>query len=112
MVESGKITRSTEECEISRSCHSATFSSAACVLARTTRASPLICSQVTGLRLCGIAVAPFRVSLKYPSDSRTPVRSTRRISLGQMVLSQIHQRLNQRFFECQSAHGLHDIQAF
>src|SRR5207302_9143158 len=31
---------------------------------------------------------------------------------GQMVLSQIQYRLNQRFLECQPAHGLHDIQAF
>ena len=59
MVESGRITRSTEECEISRSCHSATSSNAACTLARTTRARPQICSQVTGLRLCGMAELPF-----------------------------------------------------
>ena len=45
------MTRSTDECEMSRSCHRATFSSPACALARTTRASPLICSQVTGIAL-------------------------------------------------------------
>ena len=45
------MTRSTEECEISRSCHSAIFSNAACAFARTTRASPQICSLVIGLRL-------------------------------------------------------------
>ena len=53
------MTRSTEECEISRSCQRATFSNAACALARTTRARPQICSQVTGLRLCGMAELPF-----------------------------------------------------
>src|SRR5438270_512700 len=76
MVESGRMMRSTEECEISRSCHSATFSSAACVLPRTTRARPLICSEVTGLRLCGMAEEPFCFSLKYSSASRTSVRAT------------------------------------
>ena len=56
---SGRITRSTDECEMSRSCHSATFSSAAMALARTSRARPTICSQPIGLRLCGIADEPF-----------------------------------------------------
>ena len=32
MVESGRMMRSTDECEMSRSCHSATFSSAACAV--------------------------------------------------------------------------------
>ena len=40
---------------MSRSCHSATFSSAACALPRSTRARPEICSLLIGLRLCGIA---------------------------------------------------------
>ena len=44
---------------MSRSCQSAMFSYAACTFARTTRASPQICSQVTGFRLCGIAELPF-----------------------------------------------------
>ena len=44
---------------MSRSCHSAIFSKAACTLARTTRARPQICSQVTGFRLCGMAELPF-----------------------------------------------------
>ncbi len=44
---------------MSRSCHSATFSSAAIALARTRRARPTICSQPIGLRLCGIADEPF-----------------------------------------------------
>ena len=56
---SGRITRSTEECEMSRSCQSATFSNAACALARISRARPTICSQPIGLRLCGIAEEPF-----------------------------------------------------
>src|SRR5581483_4797280 len=51
--------RSTDECEMSRSCHRATFSNAAWEFERTTRARPLICSQVTGLRLCGMAEEPF-----------------------------------------------------
>ena len=59
MVESGKITRSTEECEMSRSCHRATFSKAACALPRSTRARPLICSAVMGFFLCGMAEEPF-----------------------------------------------------
>src|ERR1035438_1253268 len=59
MVESGRMIRSTEEWEISRSCHRATSSNAAWTLARTTRARPQICSQVTGLRLWGMAELPF-----------------------------------------------------
>ena len=80
MVESGRITRSTEECEISRSCHSATSSKAAWALARTTRARPQICSQVTGLRLCGMAELPFWPRAKYSSASRTSVRCRWRTS--------------------------------
>ena len=44
---------------MSRSCHSAMFSNAACALARISRASPTICSHPIGLRLCGIADEPF-----------------------------------------------------
>ena len=44
---------------MSRSCHSATFSSAAWALPRSTRASPEICSLLIGLRLCGIDEEPF-----------------------------------------------------
>ena len=57
--ESGRMMRSTDECEMSRSCHSATFSSPACRLPRSTRARPQSCSAFTGLRLCGIALEPF-----------------------------------------------------
>ena len=56
---SGRMTRSTDECEMSRSCQSAMFSSAAMALARISRARPAICSQPIGLRLCGIADEPF-----------------------------------------------------
>src|ERR1039458_4341723 len=49
------MTRSADECEMSRSCQRATFSSPAWALLRTTRARPLICSAVTGLRLWGMS---------------------------------------------------------
>ena len=65
---------------MSRSCQSAMSSNAACALARTTRARPQICSQVTGLRLCGIAELPFCPSAKYSSASRTSVRCRWRTS--------------------------------
>ena len=81
------MTRSTEEWEMSRSCQSATFSNPACALDRTTRANPLICSQVTGLRLCGIADEPFCFSLKNSSASRTSVRCRWRISVA--ILSRV-----------------------
>ena len=58
--------RSTDECEMSRSCQSATFSSPAPRLPRSTRASPLSCSLFTGLRLCGIA----RRALLLPGPER------------------------------------------
>ena len=80
MVESGRMTRSTELCEMSRSCHSAIFSSAAWALARTTRARPQICSLPTGLRLCGIAELPRCSPPKGSSASRTSVRCRWRIS--------------------------------
>ena len=86
-MESGRITRSTEECEMSRSCHSATFSKPACAFERTTRARPLICSHVTGLRLCGMADDPFCFSLKNSSASRTSVRWRWRISVA--ILSRV-----------------------
>ncbi len=44
---------------MSRSCHSATSSSAAWALPRSTRARPASCSLRIGLRLCGIALEPF-----------------------------------------------------
>ena len=53
------MTRSTPEWEMSRSCQSATFSSAAWALPRSTRARPVMRSLTIGLRLCGIADEPF-----------------------------------------------------
>ena len=52
-------TRSADECEMSRSCHSATFSRPTSAAPRTTRARPQIRSATIGLRLCGIADEPF-----------------------------------------------------
>src|SRR6058998_1682555 len=66
--------RSTELCEISRSCHRPIFSNAAIMLERTIRARPLICSHVTGLRLCGMAELPRCSSPNGSSASRTSVR--------------------------------------
>ena len=58
-VASGAIMRSTDECEISRSCHSEMFSSAGVTAPRTTRAKPHRFSLKIGLRLCGMALEPF-----------------------------------------------------
>jgi hypothetical protein len=57
---------------MSRSCHSATFSSPTVAAARTTRASPQIRSATTGFRLCGIADEPFcpRRTAPRPRDLR------------------------------------------
>ncbi len=82
IVASGAITRSTDECEMSRSCHSATFSSAGTTVARTSRARPVRFSDSTGLRLCGIAEEPFCSGAKYSSASRTSVRCRWRISIA------------------------------
>ena len=51
--------RSTDECEMSRSCHNTTFSRAGVTAALTMRAKPVRFSVNTGLRLCGIAEDPF-----------------------------------------------------
>src|ERR1700759_1960566 len=74
--------RSTEECEMSRSCQSATFSSAGTAAERTTRARPVRFSVSTGLRLCGIAELPFCPGEKYSSASSTSVRWRWRISVA------------------------------
>ena len=66
--------RSTEEWEMSRSCHRATSCSPASRLERTTRARPLIVSAEIGLRLWGIADEPFWPGLKPSSTSATSVR--------------------------------------
>ena len=67
---------------MSRSCHSATFSSPTWALPRSTRASPQIRSQTTGLRLCGIALEPFWPARNGSSTSRTSVRCRWRISVA------------------------------
>ena len=77
---SGRMTRSTDECEMSRSCQSATFSSAAIALARISRARPTICSQPIGLRLCGIADEPFWPLPNGSSTSPISVFCSPRIS--------------------------------
>ena len=74
--------RSTDECEMSRSCHSATSSSAGVTAERTMRASPVRFSVSTGLRLCGMADEPFWPSAKNSSASMTSVRCRCRISVA------------------------------
>ena len=59
MAASGSATRSVDECEMSRSCHSGMPSITGTTWARTTRASPQIRSERIGFRLCGIADEPF-----------------------------------------------------
>ena len=65
---------------MSRSCHSATFSSAGMTADRTMRASPVRFSVSTGLRLCGMAEEPFCPAEKNSSASRNSVRCKCRIS--------------------------------
>ena len=74
------MTRSTDECEMSRSCHSAMFSIAAIALRRSSRARPQICSQPIGLRLCGIADEPFWPFANGSSTSPISVFCRPRIS--------------------------------
>jgi hypothetical protein len=78
------MTRSTDEWLMSRSCHSAMFSSEASALVRTRRARPLTCSQPTGLRLWGMADEPFCRSPKGSSTSRTSVFWRARISVAKV----------------------------
>ena len=59
---------------MSRSCHSATFSSDGVTAARTTRARPQRFSLRMGLRLCGIALEPFWPLVNASSASATSVR--------------------------------------
>ena len=80
MVASGAMTRSTDECEMSRSCHSATFSMAGTTAMRTSRARPVRFSDRIGLRLCGIAEDPFCFGAKNSCASSTSVRCMWRIS--------------------------------
>ncbi len=81
-VASGRITRSADECEMSRSCQSATFSRPASACPRITRASPETRSDTTGFRLCGMAEDPFCPSANGSCTSRTSVRARCRISVA------------------------------
>ena len=74
--------RSADECEMSRSCQSGTFSKPTTAAARTTRARPEIRSATFGLRLCGIADEPFIPVANGSSTSRTSVRARWRISVA------------------------------
>ncbi len=85
-VASGPITRSTDECEMSRSCQSATSSAAAAAYERRRRAIPHRFSERIGFFLCGIAEEPFwpfpNASVASPTSVRcqwrtvTPIRSS------------------------------------
>ena len=67
---------------MSRSCHSGTFSKPATALPRSTRARPLMRSQVIGLRLCGIAEEPFCPRANGSAASRTSLRCRWRTSVA------------------------------
>ena len=57
-----------------------TIWNAASMFERTSRARPQICSQLTGLRLCGMAELPRCPAANGSSASRTSVRCRWRIS--------------------------------
>ncbi len=84
---SGKIMRSADECEMSRSCHRTMFSRAVCAEPRITRAKPDTRSDTTGFRLCGMADEPFCPSANGSCTSRTSVRARWRISVA--ILSRV-----------------------
>ena len=77
---SGRMTRSTEECEISRSCQSATFSIPTMPLARIVRAILVIRSDPIGLRLWGMAATLFGPRPNVSWTSPISVRCSPRIS--------------------------------
>ena len=70
MAASGSATRSVDECEMSRSCHSGMPSITGTICARTTRARPQIRSDRTGFFLCGMADEPFWPRPKGSASSR------------------------------------------
>ena len=82
---------------MSRSCQSGTFSKPATALPRSTRARPLMRSQVIGLRLCGIAEEPFCPRANGSAASRTSLRCRCRISVAKRSseLPRIAQRRQQ-----------------
>ena len=73
---------------MSRSCHSATFSSAGITAERTSRASPVRFSVRIGLRLCGIDDEPFCPASNGSSASRTSVRCKWRISTARRSIDE------------------------
>ena len=79
---SGAMPRSTEEWLMSRSCQSATSSSAGTTAARTSRARPVRFSVRIGLRLWGMAELPFWPTSNGSSASSTSERCRWRISVA------------------------------
>ena len=82
MQESGRIRRSADEWDMSRSPHSATFSSAVTECPRIRRASPQMRSLSSGLRLWGMDDEPVCPSENGSSSSRISVRWSPRISVA------------------------------
>ena len=74
--------RSADEWLMSRSCQSATFSSAGMASARTIRARPQIRSVSSGFRLCGIEEEPCWPAENGSAASPTSVRWRWRISVA------------------------------
>ena len=87
---------------MSRSCQSATFSTPTCALPRSTRASPQMRSQTTGLRLCGIALEPFWPARNGSSTSRTSVRCRWRISVAKRSSPAPHRAIALSSSACRS----------
>src|SRR5450759_2040639 len=106
MVESGMITRSTEEWEMSRSCQRVTFSRAATALPRSSRAMPAMRSQMMGLRLWGMAEDPFWPLAKGSSASRISIRCRARPSGA--IFSQVA-RVMERVDVSVSAHRSREL---
>ena len=78
--------RSTDECEISRSCQSVTFSKAGTTALRTMRARPVKFSVRIGFRLWGMALEPFCLVPKNSWTSRTSVRCKCLISVARFSM--------------------------
>ena len=73
---------------MSRSCQSATFSSAGITAERTSRARPVRFSVRIGLRLCGMADEPFWPGSNGSSASSTSVRCRWRISIARRSIEE------------------------
>ena len=85
-VASGPIFLSTLECEISLSCHKATFSIAGITVALINLAKPVRFSLRTGFFLCGIADDPICFLLKNSYTSATSVLCKLRISTANLSI--------------------------